>query len=92
MSNSPSAAYPLIAGDLANYCRMLMEVPDCEYYIHESVIARYLDLPKNAQYGPSESLTALIYCIKKGYGGTQRKRTPTGCDALDLADENNGGR
>eukprot|EP00956_Cyclotella_meneghiniana_P021728 scaffold39992_cov37-Cyclotella_meneghiniana.AAC.1 len=92
MSNSPSAAYPLIAGDLATYCRKLMEVPDCEYYIHESVITRYLDLPKNPQYGPSEALTALIYCIKKGYGGTQRKRTPTGCAALDLADENNGGR
>ena len=67
MSNSPSAAYPLIEGDLANYCRMLMEVLDCEYYIHESVITRYLDLPKNPQYGPSEALTALIYCIKKGY-------------------------
>ena len=92
MSNSPSAAYPLIEGGLANYCRMLMGFPDCEYWIHEAVITRYLDLPQNPTFGPSEALTALIYCIKKGYGGTQRKRTPTECDMRDLADENNGGR
>lgn len=92
MSQRPSAAYPLIARDLASYCHKLMHFPDSEYWIHESVITRYLGLPKNNEYGPSESLTALIYCIKNGYGGTARNKISTGCDARDLADENNGGR
>ena len=42
-----------------------MDSPDSEYWIHEAVITRYLGLPKNTPYGPSEALTALILDLQE---------------------------
>ena len=59
MSTRPSAAYyPLTAHDLENCCRKLMVFSDSEVWIHEAVITRYLGLPKNMEYCPSEALAS----------------------------------
>lgn len=51
----------------------------------EAVITRYPGLPKNTQYGPSEALTALIYCIKRSYGGMAWNKISTGLSDITPA-------
>ncbi len=90
MSKSSFAAYPLIMDKLAEYSRKLIEFTPCDYWIHESVVANHIGLPRGDEHG-SEALTALLACMKKGYGGNERKNTKrsTGVNAVDLSDENN---
>ena len=63
-----------------------MEFPDSEYWIHEAGITRYLGLPKNAEYCPSEALAALIYRIKNSYGITARTKISVGLSTNKIVD------
>jgi hypothetical protein len=90
MSTNPAAAYHLIKGNLPAYCAKILNVPPCRYWIHESLVAKYLNLPRDNQFGQSEALTALIDCMSKGYGGSKRLGTkePTQCSIIDFSDNN----
>ena len=71
MSNKPSAAYPLIARDLANYWRKLMDSPDSEYWIHEAGITRYLvstGLSTNEIFGGGASSSAALSLLSTDQG------------------------
>eukprot|EP00585_Thalassiosira_rotula_P024904 CAMPEP_0196247260 /NCGR_PEP_ID=MMETSP0913-20130531/37723_1 /TAXON_ID=49265 /ORGANISM="Thalassiosira rotula, Strain GSO102" /LENGTH=219 /DNA_ID=CAMNT_0041532159 /DNA_START=276 /DNA_END=932 /DNA_ORIENTATION=- len=91
MSTDPFAGFLLIRSDLNGLCKKLLEFPACNYWVHESVVSRFIGLPTNNQYGQSEALTALIACIKKSYGGNKRKKNQafTGFNPIELQDENN---
>ena len=69
MSKNPFSAFKLIEQDLQVLSKKLLEFPPCNSWIHESVVARTIGLPTNNQYGQSETLSTLIACIKKGWGG-----------------------
>ena len=96
MSKRADAAYPLISDRLKHYSDKLLtsHISTCNYWIHESVVARFIELPTNEVHGQSESLTALLNCIKVGYGGNRRKGTnvSTTHDPVDLQDEHNPSR
>ena len=95
MSNSPLVAYLLIKDDLPAYCdKLLSNFPPCRFWIHESVVARYIGLPIGNEHGASEALTALLFCIKKGFGGSKKNKTQvlTGHSRVDLAEEMNNGK
>ena len=55
------------------------------------MVSNYIGLPVSNAHGQSEALTALLGCLKKGYGGNKRNgdRVMTGMDAVNLQDENN---
>ncbi len=85
------AAFPLIADKLPEYCSKLCSFPATEFWVHETVLSRYLNLPRGPKHGQSEALTALIACIKKGKDGDKRKGTfvSTSIPATDLSTESN---
>ena len=92
MSRRPDAAYPLISNRLEHYSNQLLtHFPKCNFWIHESVVARFIGLPTNEEYGQSQALTALLLCIKNGYGGSKRNKTikATTHNATDLKNEHN---
>ena len=96
MSIRPDAAFPLISDRLKHYSDKLLtqQFPTCNCWIHESVVARFIGLPTNEEYGQSESLTALLQCIKQGYGGNRRRGTNVATThyPVDLQDERNTSR
>ena len=87
MGKLPSAFF-LIKDKLAQYCQRLQSIPRCPFWIHETVLANYLGLPRGfgAVPGQSEALTSLIASIKKGGGGNKKKRqwVDTGIPYADL--------
>ena len=89
MSQSP--AYPLIKDELGGLCTKLVTILPCRSTIHESVVARFIGLLIGNVHGQSESLTALIACLKKGYGGDIKKgtRMSTRRHPVDLNHRNN---
>ena len=80
------AAFPLLGSKLPDYCNKLINVPDFEYWIHEKTSAAYLSLPSGAQHGRADVMTALIACMKKGFGGDKKRKTlvPTGHVSIDM--------
>ena len=82
------AAFPLLGPKLPEYCHKLMTIPDFEYWIHEKKLAAYLSLPSGHKLGPSDAMTALIACMKKGFGGDNRRGTKvaTGYSLTDMSD------
>ena len=54
-------------------------------------LAEYLKLPQGPEHGPSEVLTTVLACMKRGWGGNKREKTvvSTLMDAVDLSDEQN---
>lgn len=91
MSTNPLAAYYLLEGRLQEFSERLLSIPACPFWVHESVVARLIELPRGTEHGQSEALTALLACLKKGYGGNRKKGTlqATGYNAVDLEVENN---
>ena len=81
------AAFPLLGSKLPEYCDKLMSVPDFQYWIHEKKLAAYLSLPSGQKHGPADAMTALIACVKKGFGGNDRRNTKvaTGHPSIDMA-------
>lgn len=90
MANS-QAAFPLVGGMLPEYCQRLKDLPPCEFWIHEKKLAELLKLPRGHKHGPSEVLTCVIACLKKGFGGSKKARTmvSTSFDMVDLSVEGN---
>ena len=91
MSKSPFATFPSIHRDLPQYCQKLVEFPPCNFWIHETKLSQYLKLPQGPEHGPCQALTAILACMKKGFGGDPKKNTEvyTGLEAVDLLDANN---
>ena len=71
----PTSAFPLIKDRLPEYCKKLTSIPPFAFWIHEVVLADYLGLRQGPSHGKSEALTALLECLRKGYGGDQKKGT-----------------
>ena len=91
---TPSMALQLIGDKLLDCCTRLMKFPSSRFWIHETLIATELGLPRGPAHGPSDVLTSLLAAIRVGHGGDLRRKTfrKTGVDAIDLRDENNGSR
>ena len=70
-----------------------MKFPRLGHWIHETVVANYIGLPKGAgEHGQSEALTSLRACIKAGKGGSKAKGNvkATGLEyAGDLSEQYN---
>jgi len=66
----------------------------CRFWIHESVVARSISLPIGNEHGTSETLTALLFCIKKGFEGSKKHKTQvfTGHPLSDLSNEMGNGQ
>ena len=95
MSRNVQAAYHLIQKDLVEYCdKLLGSFRPCRFWIHESVVARFIGLPVGTEHGQSEALTSLLACIAKGSGGDKKKKTQkaTTRNAVDLQNKKNGTR
>jgi len=92
MSTCPFAAYHLIKDDLKGFSKELMEFPPCQSWIHESVVAIFIGLPIGNEHGQSEALTALLECLKNGWGGDKEKGTQvfTERNPVDLQQDKNG--
>ena len=88
---TPLAVFPLIKQHLPDICRCLANLPPSEFWIHESKIAEFLKLSQGPEHGPSDVLTCILSCMKKGFGGNERKgtRVATGFNAVDLTNEGN---
>jgi len=54
-------------------------------------VAEFLKLPRGPEHGPSDVLTCILGCLKKGFGGNKKQKTQvfTGHAAVDLFAENN---
>ena len=87
------SAYYLLGVELSEYSQKLMAFPQSPYWIHETVVSNFIGLPTGAgEHGQSEALTSLLDCLKKGFGGNQKKKTYaiTGLPAIDLRVQANG--
>ena len=91
MAKSALAAFPLIAEDLPQLCQKLVDFPPCNFWIHETKLAQHLNLPQGPEHGPCQALSAILACMRNGFGGNKRKRTQvfTGFDGVDLMNQNN---
>ena len=67
-------AFPLLGERLPDYARKLLQIPDCNFWIHEKQIVAYLRLPRGQMHGSSNALTTLLACTKKGFGGAGDSR------------------
>ena len=85
------AAFQLLGSKLPEHCCKLNDIPDCNFWIHEKQLTTYLRLPGGPKHGPGDALTALLACMKKGFGGRKRDKNVvmTGLEAVDLADSTN---
>ena len=72
-----ASAFPLIKNKHPQYCKKLVSIPPCAFWIHETTLSNYLGLPRGSDqvHGQNEALTAMITCIKDGGGGNKRKGT-----------------
>ena len=77
----------LIRAKLSDFCQKLVAIPDCNFWIHKNQIVAYLRLPQGRNHRPSNVLSVVIACLKKGYGKNQRKNVvvATGVPAMDLS-------
>ena len=82
---------PLIGGKLSQIYQKLVAIPDYNFWIHEKQITPHLCLSQGPNHGPSDVLSVVIACLKKGYGGNKRKKTfvATGVPVMDLNDASN---
>lgn len=54
------SAYHVIQDELQNYCNKLMKFPRLGHWVHETVVANYIGLPKGVgEHGQSESFHSL---------------------------------
>ena len=88
MPTNPFAVLPLIGEDLPKYCKRLAAIPPCAFWVYETKIAQYLNLPQGADHGQCDILTTIIACTKKGYGGDKKKVTKVamGLDAVNISE------
>ena len=88
---NPFSAFPLLGDRLPQYCKALVNLPPCEFWIHETKLAELLKLPQGPEHGPSDVLTTILACMKRGNGGNKRAKTivSTTYDAVDFADSKN---
>ena len=85
-------AYYMIEQELTEYCQKLTSFPPSPYWIHESVVSNFIGIPTGqSTHGQADALTALLACIKDGYGGSKKKKsvTATGISAVDLRIQDN---
>ena len=61
----PASTLPLIKNKLPQYCKKLVSIPPCAFWIHETSLSNYLGLPRGLGkvQGQNEALTALITYI-----------------------------
>ena len=85
------SVFPLIGAKLSEFFQKLVAIPDCNFWIHEKQIAAYLRLPQGPNHGPSDVLSVVITCLKKGYGGNRKTKTliATRVPSMDLSGESN---
>jgi len=90
---SNQSAYYMIEADLQGYCEKLRGFHSSGFWIHETVVANFLGIPKGrGVHGQVDAITSLIACIKQGYGGNSKKKTivSTGFgQGIDISIQNN---
>ena len=91
MARGAFTLFPLIGAKLPDFCPMLVNIPDCNFWIHEKQLAAYLCLPQGPKHRPSDAVTVIMACLKRGYGGNKRKNTfiATGVPTMGLSDNSN---
>ncbi len=65
--------FPLIDNRLPDYCYHLAKLPPCEFWLHKKNIADFLKLPQGLAHVPFDTLTCILACTKKGFGGKFKK-------------------
>ena len=83
-------ALSLIGEDLPKYCKLLVDIPEFAFWVHETQLAQLLQLPTAPEHGPSEVLTTILASMKKGFEGNKRNgtRVSTEVEIVNVMEDN----